>query len=636
MTIQVTKTPFAKMTYTPDVPSSALGPNEYNSGFNIETDVRGIRSVAGDQAILDTVPGTPTFVTGGFRRGGEFWFIVAVTEGHWYASNGSSANGYTTWYDITPVGVGTFTGYTQSTNFTAVWNGNILFVNDELNPPLFLPDSDNAVLVMYSNQQPLAIVDITNASTTTRKITFSTLTYAPFQVGSYISISSVQPSYYNGTFLVTACDDSSVTYVDNTVGPYSSSGSVSPAYTWNYNPSWQSVKAGFLRMYNTPNVGSILVAGNLIATTYNNTQEVYPVTVQWSQAFGLNSAPITWTPTITNVANQLEVPLKGPAIDGFNLNGNFYLCSYWDTVIFTPLNYSTTSAPILGVNLFCEGRGLLSTNCWAATDTVVYGIDARDIWVFNGQTFTGLGNQRVKNWFYDQLDPAHYNRVFLQMNTQKNQVEIYYPDKSATNGVPNKMISYRFDIDCWNPPRDVDNATLATESPLWLNGVPQQSLRTVVYARGVTGSKIVQKDQGYYFIKASGNDHPYPISSEFRRDNIKILPNYTSKIMVHRVLPEAHNIGTFVNQGNELPILPSPGSLTVTIEGSNSVGSTATEITAVSLAIDANGNANANPWAQIDGNAFRVNSLKIDNTSTSTVWLCTNMTWQVADVEEDR
>ena len=34
--------PFTKMTFTPDVPSAALGPNEYNDGLNVESDVRGI------------------------------------------------------------------------------------------------------------------------------------------------------------------------------------------------------------------------------------------------------------------------------------------------------------------------------------------------------------------------------------------------------------------------------------------------------------------------------------------------------------------------------------------------------------------------------------------------------------------
>ena len=64
MALQQVRTPFANMSFTPDVPSTALGPTEYNDGENVETDVRGIRSVAGEQAILATVPGTATYKIG--------------------------------------------------------------------------------------------------------------------------------------------------------------------------------------------------------------------------------------------------------------------------------------------------------------------------------------------------------------------------------------------------------------------------------------------------------------------------------------------------------------------------------------------------------------------------------------------
>ena len=62
------RVPFAKMTFSPDVPTTALGANEYNDGLNVETDVRGIRSVAGDEILLPNVPGTPTFVSGNYRQ----------------------------------------------------------------------------------------------------------------------------------------------------------------------------------------------------------------------------------------------------------------------------------------------------------------------------------------------------------------------------------------------------------------------------------------------------------------------------------------------------------------------------------------------------------------------------------------
>jgi hypothetical protein len=642
MTVQVVKVPLAKMSFTPDVPSAALGPNEYNAGQNVETDVRGIRSVAGEQDILAYVPGTPTYVTGGYRQSGEFWFVVATVEGRWWASNGTIG-----WYDITP-NIGDFTNYAQNTNITEAWNGTVLLVNDEWNPPMFWPDQPNAKLIMYSNQQPITISDIQTTSVTTRTAVFSTATTytsPPFQTGANVVISGVDPRYYNGTFAVTTCTTTGVTYTDNTVGPYAGGGTVSPEYQWNYDPNWKSYYAKFMRLYNTPNVGSILVAGNLTVNAYVNTTstatttEIYPVTIQWSQAFGLNQAPLTWQPTVSNVANQLEVPLRGQALDAFPCNGLFFLCSYWDTVVFSPLNYSTTSNPILGVRQFNQGRGLLSSNCWANTDTLVYGIDARDIWVFNGQDFQGIGNQRVKNWFYNELDPQYYDRVYMETNTQKSQIEIYYPNSQATNGVPNQMISYRYDIDCWNAPRDIDSATFSCESPVWTGNTPNPGTRCVVYARGCTDQKLVQKDQGFYFLDcttSTGTTIVTAINSEFRRDNIKILPNYTSKLMVHRVLPEVVNLGASLNQDNEIPITPGPGNITVTIEGANSVGSTATAITPVTLKVDANGNINADPWAQINQNAFRVNTVSLSDSSTSTVWHCSAMTWQVAQVEEDR
>jgi hypothetical protein len=386
-------------------------------------------------------------------------------------------------------------------------------------------------------------------------------------------------------------------------------------------------------------VGSILIAGNLTATNQDNSVENYAVTVQWSQAFGLNQVPKTWAPTVTNVANQLEVPLRGPALDGFPCNGQFFLCSYWDTVVFSPINYTTTSTPILGVRLFNQGRGLLSSNCWANTDKLVYGVDARDIWVFDGNDFTGLGNQRVKNWFYDQLAPEYYDRVFMEVNSQKNQVEIYYPDSDAINGVPNKMLSYRYDLDCWNAPREVSSATFSCESPIWLevadsslpNWTKNLGSRTVVYARGVEDAQLVQKDQGFAWLDDS------PIDSQFRRDNIKLLKDYSGKLMVHRILPEVVNIGAYPDSsGDELPIYPSTGNITVTIEGANSVGSEPTVKTPVELAIDANGNAGANPWAQINQNAFRVNSIELTNVSNAHVWMCSATTWQFTQVEDDR
>jgi hypothetical protein len=616
------------MTFSPDVPSTALGPNEYNEGSNVETDTRGIRSVFVDQEILGTLTGVPIYVTGSYRQDGNFWYVVATTAGRWYASY------TTTWTEITP-NVGStiqpaITGYTRSTNITDSWNGTVPVFNDTVGNPMFWPDvgSGAPVMVRYGSKTELPFTVISYPSAGTVRITFSTAQASiPFDIGGYVLVQGATTAAFNANWKVTA---STTTYVDITCGltgiTLGTSCTVNQSYVWNYLPTeWTSVKAGFVRMYSTPNVGSILVAGDLTIVNTASVTTRFSTTVQWSQNFGLNQMPATWEPTITNVANQLEVPLRGPVQDAFPSNGQLFICSYWDTVVFSPINYSTTAAPIIGVRLFNTGRGLLNPNCSVNTDRMVYGIDARDIWMFDGNEFTGLGNQRVKNYFFDQVDPLHTDKIFMEVNTNKNQIEIYYPTTAATNGVPNKMISYRYDLDVWNPPRDIGSAIASVESPVWYYDVGSSTWkndpasRTVTYVPSTTNPKLVMKDQGYSFLTGA-------ITSVFRRDNIKMIKDYSGKLMVHRILPEAVNIDS---RGVE--IIPSTGTINITIEGANSVGSLPSAVTPITVTLNTD-----NPWAQINQNAFRVNSVELGNSSSTNAWICPAITWQFTQVEDDR
>ena len=97
----------------------------------------------------------------------------------------------------------------------------------------------------------------------------------------------------------------------------------------------------------------------------------------------------------------------------------------------------------------------------------------------------------------------------MEVNSQKNQIEIYYPDKTAylQGGIPNKMISYRYDLDCWNAPRDVSKAAFACESPVWnpADNTYNKASRTIVYCKGAESKKLIQKDYGYLFVGFVGS-----------------------------------------------------------------------------------------------------------------------------------
>jgi hypothetical protein len=543
------KTAFTNMSYTPDIPSTNLGPQEYNAGYNIETDIRGIRSVLGEQAILSAIPSgqTAIYVTGGYRANNVWWFVVATSAGNWYAINDAGIT------NVTPGGT-PFTGYSDNTNITEAWNGTTLFINDNLNPPMYLT-AGAAAFVSYSN---------------------------------------------------------------NPLGP---------GYIWNYNDDWSALTAGFQRLYNTPNVGSILIAGNLSATdAVSSIITNFPTTVRWSNAFGLNDGPLTWAPTTVGVANEVEVPVRGPVVDGFPSNGNFFVCSYWDTVCFSPISYQGTNNPVLGIRLFNQGRGLLNANCWTTADSAVYGLDARDIWVFDGNKFTGLGSQRVKNWFFQNLNPAYTNRVFIVNNTSKSQIEIYFPDLLST-GWCNKMLSYRYDLDVFNAPKDIDSGSHACEAPVLVQGPSMlyafnPASRTTVYSRGIPAAPLVQTNRGHEFVS---NTATASISSEFSRDNIHLLANYSEQLMVHRILPEVNNLDE-----KGLPTV-STGTITIQVGGADSVGEAPTFKSPVTIDINT-----ADPWTQIDQNVYRLNSIKISNTSNTDTWICPGITWQFTPTQDSR
>ena len=530
------RTPFTSMSFTPDVPSNALGPNEYNSGKNIEADVRCIKKIFGEVEIASAITDMPIFMEGGFRSETSWVYIVATrnssNQGKWWMITATGIS------NITP-GVGAnpsayISGYTEDVNITTSWVGNVFFINDTVqNPMYFLPTSNE--ITVYSDA------------------------------------------------------------------------------AWNYDVGVTSTRAGFVRNFCSPNVGNILIAGNLTkvigGTSYN-----YPTTVRWSQAFANQGYPVTWEPTLSNVANEQEVPVRGPLIDGFFLGGNFYVCSYWDTVVFSPISYQNTTAPIFGVRLLNQGRGLFNNNCWTNTDANVYGIDARDIWVFNGSEFSSLGNQKVKDYFFNNLNSTYAGRMFMVNNTQKYQIEIYYPDLNST-GWCNKMLSWRYDLQVWNAPKDIQNACMGTEGPRWIDSSPDYfnlASRAVVYAKGgVSNSKIIETSIGNSFVGSA-------IDSQFERTNIALqtangpVP-YSSKVYVHRILPE----------------MAGTGKISVTMGGANSTQQTPTYGQTGSVIIDTD-----NPWVTTQQNSVRTVAVKFGSNDASDTWKVSALNLQ-ATVTED-
>lgn len=535
---------FQNMSWTPDVPSNVLSENEYSIGLNVETDVRSINKVLGEQEVLAQIPGTPVYLTGGNRTNINFVFLVATREGRWFKVDLSGVS------NITP-GVGAnpnvaLNGYSDSVNITDSEVGGVFFLNDGLRPPMFFRPTDNEIQIYDT----------------------------------------------------------------------------APGFIWNYEAGLgvSRVTASFVRAYASPH-GNVLVAGNLIKYLTTGITQVLQATLRWSDLFANGSAPLTWNVSLTTFSNEVDLPVRGPLIDGYHFNGNFYVASYWDTCSLFPIAYQSTTQPVFSIKLINSGRGLLSNNSWTNTDQIVYGFDARDIWQFDGQTFTSIGNQRVKNYFYNSLSPPYGDRSFVVNNTNRYQIEIYYPDVNTTTGWCNKMIAYRYDLNVWQPPRDVANACLAVEGPLIQNNDFITTDRRVFYARGgdsaTNNSKLIQKDLfGVNSFVAPIGGATIPINALFEKRNI-IFPDigYTGKLQFDRIYPEL--IGT--------------GSVNLNIGGVQNVSQTPFYGNNLAMSLTTN-----TPYVQAGQTTVRALAFKVSSNDVTDTWSLSALTIYSGQVERDK
>lgn len=470
--------------FTPDIKDSALGPNEYTSGKNIEIYNRQIKSVDGEEVILSDIPGEVVHITANYRQPGVYSYILANDQGSWYLVN--SVDNKLNLTDITPsdqtylkVNPNTNRFYYETNEITSDWNGTSLIISDNTNPPMYLL-ADATSIRLYDTDYP----DISWTDSTTD-------------------------------------DNGDIIYNNRLI--------------WNYYTATRSsVKAKFIRLFNSPNLGPILVAGGLTSDLNSGIELSEPMTVKWSQNTSLTSVPVTWSPTLTTVAETKEIPGSGQVIDGFQMGDTFYLFTYRDVIALMPISYTSSDAPVFITKVINRGRGLLNTNSWCMTDNEAYGMDSRDIWVFSNGKFQSIGIGKVRDYLYSEINQRYLDRVYLLHNSYKSRIEVYYPDQTST-GYCNKYISFDYTTGNWQSPVDVQSASIGIESQRFENGGFNPIRLAMVYAsvNSVTNKSrlIARNDKVTSFTGST-------INSSLTKPNLSFGQTYTNKTYYHRAIPE--------------------------------------------------------------------------------------------------
>ena len=259
----------ANGTYWLDTTNSRWGINEWNistSAFTrktptVITDTAYLETEStvplasygsiGDYAVTATNTTNPTY----YKRGGPTT-VNAVNQAPGWLQDGASAQDlYNTWVlvgsdywktswptiqgtlaptTITPGSVITINGQNITISSTAGQNtvqylaGQINALSGTTLPGVYAANIGGKLTLYADSGASGDNVTVTGATGTgtTATLTFAAQATAPYAIGDSITVASVNPAGYNGTYTVTACTTTSVSYANTTTASYVSGGTI--------------------------------------------------------------------------------------------------------------------------------------------------------------------------------------------------------------------------------------------------------------------------------------------------------------------------------------------------------------------------------------------------------------------------
>ncbi len=271
----------------------------------------------------------------------------------------------------------------------------------------------------------------------------------------------------------------------------------------------------------------------------------FPNLVKWSAAAEPGTVPNSWTPAATNQAGSVELSDSPGRV----------LCAYplRDSLVFYKRS-SMYQAQFVGGNQVFQFRKVQSAS-GALTRRSVCDVNGQhlvvsdgDIILTDGTNRRSIGESRVKDWLFNQIDQDHYRNLFCTYNRGRDEVLIGFP--SAGNEFCNVGLVYDVNTDSFGV-RDLDQVrhapvgfindevesnTWADRSDTWADASDPWGSSTIAAARDsivhVRGTTLRQQDTSESeslaaSVGRSGLDFGDPKRVKFvRRVHVKAKESY--------------------------------------------------------------------------------------------------------------
>ena len=235
-----------------------------------------------------------------------------------------------------------------------------------------------------------------------------------------------------------------------------------------------NVTAGVIRSF-----GDFLVAGNLVERLPIQANQDAPTVlrnlagvVRTSDAAAPGEVPTNWNPFAAGVstADEFVLTATGVVQDMVELQGNFYIYSNSSISIMRQTN--NPQVP-LNVAPLTDSYGAQTTSVVQEYDGKHFVIGTQDLYVFGGHpgSIQSVADQRVRRFFFDNLNPLHNQRMFTLRYSQRDEIWVCYPTTASVRGECDQALVWNYRQNNWTI-RDLSSVVAGDVGPVPGGGLP--------------------------------------------------------------------------------------------------------------------------------------------------------------------
>ena len=215
------------------------------------------------------------------------------------------------------------------------------------------------------------------------------------------------------------------------------------------------------------NINEYAISSGVVATSPSKS---FPGTIHVSTAAAAGDIPETWDTNVTGSdAVQFELSTTSEIQEIMPLQGTAII---YTTDSIHSLRFDARGNP--SQQTVAEGYGAIDTGAVLEYDGKHFVIGSDDIYLFGGHpgSIQSVANDRVREYFYENLNPLSANRknLFLIRDQSLDEIHIYFPNKMSTDGTCNEFLAWNYRNNTWTI-NDCDNLVSGVFAPVRGGGV---------------------------------------------------------------------------------------------------------------------------------------------------------------------